>query len=497
MPVVADDSEMVTVPAVVGPTLTPSGSTRRPIYKTEIVNALPVLRLNSDNMIGAKADFDFMHQGDSTLVFVVKSTVDTGTRVFFDSGGITSASIARSIWLGSTGKINDGAFNGVGGDPVFQAASADGGFPKDEWHIVVLRYNQGKTGDDHTMDVDGVEVASSQGAQTPSASTSTLLPTFGTTPTSGSGWVGDWAEWFGFSDYKTDEEISAMVGHLNTKYGLNLIYYVLDLGQSNSAGRAETERLTALTSYSATPAGVKIYYKTARTSPDNGSWQDVSAGVNNFEPENILAGLDCFASEVIAGKLLFDRLGNNPIYWNKCALGGTSLKQGLTSTDWSELTAGELFQIATQYYHTVAYAKLVALHPTKTIKTIILWYQGESDANNGTAASEYYANFVNFVAALRAYDPVFANAPLIITKLKYFIDANEATVNAAFDTFAGGNPNTYLIDISDQPRKQDLDAGVKATYPPSTGSDDQHSSYLAQIARGEMIFDKLVEIGYI
>ena len=71
-----------------------------------------------------------------------------------------------------------------------------------------------------------------------------------------------------------------------------------------------------------------------------------------------------------------------------------------------------------------------------------------------------------------------------------------AGINNAIVAYAGSVSNAYVIDLSDQPTKAELTTLQKGGVTPSTGVDDGHESYLAQIAKGERIYAQLVTLGY-
>lgn len=270
-------------------------------------------------------------------------------------------------------------------------------------------------------------------------------------------------------------------------------------GQSNSAGNAELNRLLGLTSYVANQTGSKIYYKATLDNSDNGNWRKMVLGTNNGELA-IEATTNLFGVEGALGKILLDNK-NIPFYVSKTGRGGSSLAQVVGNyNDWDPSSgATDMYDVATDGYDLPALADIVAEYPNKTIKPVLMWHQGETDKDVPASLSAYAANFAAYVTAWRAENALFATAPLIITKLKYDLDANETTINAIFDAYAGSNPNVYVIDPGSQvtyPRKIDLPAEIKAAYPP-TGTDDNHNSYEFQIKKAELVYAKLVEIGYI
>lgn len=277
----------------------------------------------------------------------------------------------------------------------------------------------------------------------------------------------------------------------------------LIIGQSNAAGRAEGNRLAGLTSYVSNPSGVKIYYKPLVTSPplsngtnvaDSGTFDNYVVGTNSVEP-NQETSLNCHNEIASIGPLIQSRLSRDVIFIN-AAIGGASLGANGSGVDYEPvLTKQEAYFTALIYFHRCI-AEL--LEQGKKPKVFISWHQGEYDATDATMRANYQTNLSNFVTALRAQSPYLTTAPFIATQIYYATGANENTINTAISNYVAGADNAYVLNVATQvtyPRKQDLPAGVKATYPP-TGTDDPHNSYEFQVKKGEMIYDKLDEIGF-
>lgn len=271
----------------------------------------------------------------------------------------------------------------------------------------------------------------------------------------------------------------------------DFVFVIMDMGQSNAIGRAESDRL-ALTTYPEKPAKVNIYFKPDYTTTLNGAFQAYQAGVNTEEPDQS-STLRMFSHSLALGAKLRDYTGNST-YIIPAGDGGTALEQNLTSPDWSPASVGECFQIFMQRYYNVAMATVLALHPTKQVKVVILWSQGETDATDGTATTDYATNFDNFYSSVRGlaitYQSYIQAAPWIVSSLNYLQTANETTINGVFDSFAAGTGlgNLFVVDMSAQPRKVDLTTGEKGGFTP-TASDDEHLSYIAQNYFGAQAFE--------
>ncbi len=272
----------------------------------------------------------------------------------------------------------------------------------------------------------------------------------------------------------------------------DFIPVIFDIGQSNSIGRAESDRL-ALTTYSKTPAGVKIYYKTAYGAADNGTWQDIDTATNCKEPDaagsqRTFGGYLAFATD------LRDLLGRN-VYVIAAGDGSTALTDsGITANNWDPDTVGSCFDRAIDQYFSVAITKLQTDFPGREIRVFISWHQGESDAGDAAATTAYSTNFPLFITALRSAHALLATAPLFITKLWYLKSANETTLNNYFISYQAANTSLVrLIDVSDQPQKDELTPEQIGGFT-ATISDDNHQSYLGQIAKGQRICTALVSL---
>lgn len=291
----------------------------------------------------------------------------------------------------------------------------------------------------------------------------------------------------------TEEEAHDISAYLLTWY-INI-----GMGQSNDEGQAEAARMATSilgsTAYTRTKFGCYVYPKTTRTITDDGAWADLNAGTNTKGPDILASGFDTVADETPLLHLLRDKT-KQPVFWIKTSRGGSRLQTNVTDPDWA-VSSNELYLQATQYWWTVAKNKLLNVFPSLRLKVVIHWHQGESDSNDATARANYLTNIRTFFAAFRAYDPLFARAPLFVTKLYFALDADEDEINDALMQFVSESDNTYLINVDDQPRKIDLTTGQKGGLSPTTtGGDDEHASYLMQIAKGERKYTKLVEIKY-
>lgn len=281
------------------------------------------------------------------------------------------------------------------------------------------------------------------------------------------------------------------VGNGGNNLPANFVPVIFDIGQSDAVGRAEGSRLHQLTQYPAIPSNVLIYNKPDYTITDNGTFQVINTQSGNCrEPDQgpittygAFHPLGCLLASALQRKVYVIMMGD----------GGTALQQNLTNPDWSPASSGECFDIATARYYNVAYPKIQAAEPGKTLVPFIIWSQGETDATDNTATAAYPTNFTNFVPLLRATHASLATAFMYIRLHTYNKSANEATINAFFTSYAAATPSLYkVIDTNDLPRKVDLTTFEKGGIAPSTGADDNHASYLNQNGTAERIYSDMV-----
>lgn len=265
----------------------------------------------------------------------------------------------------------------------------------------------------------------------------------------------------------------------------DFIALVYDDGQSNSAGRAEADRL-ALMTYPDAPSQVYIYYKPNYTNTDNGAFQAILAGSNTTEPD--VTSFRIFGAFHMAA-IKFQHLLNRPVYIVMGGDGGTALKQNLTSPDWSPASSGECFDTFYTYYLEVAIGKLVAANPGKQIVVFPSRHQGETDAfvaNNPATTDFVNTNYPAFdtarqtkIAAIIAAYPTVVFAPTAMRNLNYLQTSNETTINSYYASLVSANPSRYfLIDTTGQKRNVDLTSGEKGGIV-ATNTDDEHLSHLA------------------
>lgn len=285
------------------------------------------------------------------------------------------------------------------------------------------------------------------------------------------------------------------------------------LGDSQSEGAAETGRLTNDGRYTTTPGEVTIYHKTARDSSDNGTWQGLTAGSNNE-----LIGGTVFSAEVSLSRNIQLRTTGN-VHLIKAGASGASL-----TVDWNPST-GTSYDVAMNYYWSVAKTKLLASHPSKRIKPVILINLLTNDQGQATTRQNLASKINEFIAAVRAFDTLFASCPIYWTEVDTNIwNGTQLKMNAALRKYCSKNRNIYFVSSVPKDRlfhrfqstsrndrvekeqrrllakrKIDLTTAQKLGVTATTngGVDDEHRSYLGMIAEGEVIYNHLLTIGFV
>lgn len=153
---------------------------------------------------------------------------------------------------------------------------------------------------------------------------------------------------------------------------------VLDLydlrGQSNMDWNSATN--SGLGAYDVSQTGVRTYWKTDRTSTDNGNWQTLTPGTNSFgDPAQVGSGYYGIESKLL--KDLKDA-GKNP-YMVKSSIGGTAIG--------THVAAGANGIVSNNYYLKPAVSKLakdgIVRHRG------LVWFQGYSDCTSTSNANAY------------------------------------------------------------------------------------------------------------
>lgn len=305
------------------------------------------------------------------------------------------------------------------------------------------------------------------------------------------------------------------------------IYLIILMGQSNGVGRQDG-RLTntqfnyvgiadgyptprvSQPQYSATPSNVIIYYKpTLRTgdhSIDDGQWQAYEAGVNSRYPTPPATNNSkVFGSELSLATLIQQATGKL-VAIIKPAWQTTALSRGVTSDlpgAWNDTTKF----IAAEFYIRRGIRDLKAAYPDRRIVLLCVnWWQGESDSIGSISSAIYQAQFAEFKTYI---DRVVAGLVVQdvkhiwnITRLDFFRNASEGVINTAIDAIEAAYPDVYKVNAAGYPQSIEMTSAEAAPTPVGSPNangwtDDEHSSYIAQLAIGERQFANLETAGLI
>lgn len=218
-------------------------------------------------------------------------------------------------------------------------------------------------------------------------------------------------------------------------------------GQSNGAGSAPIADLPA--DLTGPMHGVNVYnHNTQR-------WETLEPNVNNrgttgLSGKGAVDGLTGeFGIECRLMKLIRAFRGRDQ-YLIKYCISNTPLAQAGSYTDWSPRATKELFARTNENVR-----KAIQGLADKRPPRLIIWFQGENDANNRAMAAAYQTNLEAFIAGKRAaygYD-----IPFIIIRL----GDNQRKLSSSADVIAaqnavGAQRNNYLVSADGCPTRDDI-----------------------------------------
>lgn len=308
-------------------------------------------------------------------------------------------------------------------------------------------------------------------------------------------------------------------------------YCIIVMGQSNADGRCTANRLantdfnykgistgypsarTTEDQYPYSPGdatpGLKVYFKTQFTSDDqsldNGAWYDYTIGTNNAHFGAVATYR--IGPEFSMGVKLNDLTGK-PIYIIKVGYSATALTNTVTPFtpgNWNNTNR----QIAIEYFVARAIRDYKAANPGRRLRLLAVnWWQGESDAQAGVSTATYTAQFNQFkeyiTENIYGYFLVPAGLDPIwnIVKLNFANDAAEALINTALTNIVAANSGFHLVDSTPFPQCNDLTVAERAPIALGTpnsvgGQDNEHSSYIAQLAVGELCAQNIINAGLV
>lgn len=299
-------------------------------------------------------------------------------------------------------------------------------------------------------------------------------------------------------------------------------------GQSNAVGRHDGSRIantaynyngiangypsarTTQAQYTATPDDVLIYYKDLffydDQSVDNGSWVSYQAGVNSA-PKTVTSIL-LWGSELSCATQLQEATGD-VVAIIKAAWNSTGLSRSLTNSqapgNWNNASR----TAAVEYYLKRGIRDLKTLYPNHRIEVnAVNWWQGENDGSGNIPNADYQRQFLEFKSYVDN-----AIAGLVVqeagrkhiwnmTLLDFNRSAGEGIINDAAIALAAAHDDIYTVNAAGYPQSDELSsaeaAPVAVGAPNANGwNDDNHSSYIGQLAMGELQFANIQTAGLI
>jgi hypothetical protein len=294
---------------------------------------------------------------------------------------------------------------------------------------------------------------------------------------------------------------------MNNTYPFSSINLIFQYGDSQSEGAEIMNRPINAGAAAFTPSGLvyvqapiltNIYYKTARTSTDNGSWVAANFGVNT---EFVSGANPAISNDMSLTQQLKTRLGTgHNILIMKCNEGGQRLSNTLLPP------AGTNYVLATQYYWDVGYTKLITGNPGLFVKVILDFDLGTNDASDAPSVTNFSTNLNTLITSWRAYDPLFANCPIFLTENNTTLNATQLGMNVTLKSKATTHANVFYLsgDVADvlgdvllRKRQQDLTTPEKLSITNTITGDDAHRSYIGYDAKSMTQMDFLTHIGYI
>jgi len=313
-----------------------------------------------------------------------------------------------------------------------------------------------------------------------------------------------------------------------------IVPLIVNLGQSNNDGNAQSERLantlwnfkgisdvawgttrTTEAQYVTNPAGVKIFFKQRGTGnqewhTNNGVWQDYVMGTNSRN--RLSAGQATYFdhSAITAQQIIDIRGGEVAIL--KPSFPGTSLAVNATNSiepgNWLNVCR----TIATEAYLKRAATAFTTYRPGQTLKPVAInWWQGEGDANNSRTTAQYTADFLSMYNSVNAV--INSSYPISVTEPPVWnliaIDVRTAEgdqINNALIALAASLPRCYYVNIHIGKTlwKQELTVAQASpltkgindvTVNAAGGIDDKHSNHIAHQLIGEQIRKNIYAAG--
>lgn len=196
------------------------------------------------------------------------------------------------------------------------------------------------------------------------------------------------------------------------------------LGQSNMDGRGywptrptygQNGTLAPTYALAGGNADAQVFYKTAFSSGDNGSWQNLDEFDNNANPIDV--GNEVFGPEMAFMKEMADFKGNK-VALIKCARGGSGVNVDMVNAQsWHVPSNGLCYTLAVEYIQQGL--EKLSYQGMPEVKALV-WYQGWSDSDTDQHVTDYQVNMVATLDKMRdeltLRSDVFANTKFYIVQ---------------------------------------------------------------------------------
>jgi hypothetical protein len=155
------------------------------------------------------------------------------------------------------------------------------------------------------------------------------------------------------------------------------------------------------------------------------------------------------------------------VYAVKYAVGGTMLYEQ-AGMDWNPNSVNEYLDLAIARYN-AAYTKLTSMG--KTVTPVVVWWQGETDAEDDARANAYHNNQVALRAKVETISAL-TGALWVVYKVFLYDPTRSGLVNTAKGNLKTAYPKTAVIEVEAYERNSPVDT-IHAGYNGqlSAGSD--------------------------
>ncbi|MCP3918987.1 MAG: sialate O-acetylesterase [bacterium] len=194
---------------------------------------------------------------------------------------------------------------------------------------------------------------------------------------------------------------------------------VFMMGQSNLFGQGSNHSDVTNPEYSITPADTFIWSKISTSTPfhpiDDGAFVPLTTGFGFQNPPG--SNPDAIGSELMIAHEIDAFRSGKPVYFIKCARGGSSIALHILNFEWSVDSVNELVDVWREYYYEPAIQDLYAAGKNPYLFAVF-WGQGASDASTiapPNAAENYGFNLTRLMGNIRTTISL-PNAPFVVQR---------------------------------------------------------------------------------